>query len=271
MLLKNGADMNMRNNNGRSAFQIAHQGWKVGVVNIFMRAGVTIPEGDEYQYMRDMKEQLQRERTMVPEITAKMRDTTNKNVEPHLSQRIGKYLGGKRKTRKSKKSKRKTRKAKKKRRSRKRAGADTPDSSYNEGKTDEESISVDPNEPFHANIGPIALANEVHELEMGLLDDSFASEEPDESIGTIGDSYEYDTSNGSIGSIGSIGTIGDGYEYDTSNGSIGSIGPIGDGYEYDTSNGSIGSIDLEGDTDDHTLNLDASLSLGGRNRRRRSK
>jgi len=148
-------------------------------------------------------------------------------------------VGGKRKT------KRKPRKAKKNRRSRKRAGADTPDSSYNEGETDKESISVDPNEPFHADIEPIALANEVHVLEMGLLDDSFASEEPDESIGTIGDSYEYDTSNGSIGSIGTIG----------------------DGYEYDTSNGSIGSIGLDDDNDDDTLDLDASLSLGGRRKK----
>jgi hypothetical protein len=154
--------------------------------------------------------------------------------------------GGKRKT------KRKTRKATKNRRSRKRAGADTPDSSYDEGRTDMESISVDQNEPFHADIEPIALANEVHVLEMGLLDDSFASEEPDESIG-------------------SFGTIGDSYEYDTSNGSIGSIGSIGDSYEYDTSNGSIGSIGLDDDNDDDTPDPDASLSLGGRNRRRRIK
>ena len=112
-------------------------------------------------------------------------------------------------SKKAKKAKRKTRKAQKNRRSRKRAGADTPNSSYDEGHTDKESISVDPNEPFHADIEPIALANEVHELEMELLDDSFASEEPDESVG-------------SIGSIGSIGL------------------------------------------DDDTLDLDASLSLGGR-------
>ena len=95
-----------------------------------------------------------------------------------------------RKAAKSKKSKRKTkrkpRKAKKNRRSRKRAGADTPDSSLYEGHTDKESISVDPDEPFHTDIEAIPLANEVHELEMGLLDDSFASENPDESIGSIG-------------------------------------------------------------------------------------
>ena len=83
------------------------------------------------------------------------------------------FTGGKRKTRKN-------------RRRRKKAGTYTPDSSFDEGHTDRESISVDPNEPFHADIEAIMLDNEVHELEMELLDDSFASENPDESIGSIG-------------------------------------------------------------------------------------
>ena len=79
---------------------------------------------------------------------------------------------------------RKTRKAKQNKRRRQKAGADTPDSSY--GHTDEESISIDPNEPFHVpDIEAIPMANEVHELEMGLLDDSFASVNPDESFGSI--------------------------------------------------------------------------------------
>jgi hypothetical protein len=85
---------------------------------------------------------------------------------------------------------RKIRKAKKNRRIRQKAGADTPDSSFSEGHTDRESISIDPNEPFHVpNIEAIPMANEVHDLndlEMGLLDDSFASENPDESFGSIG-------------------------------------------------------------------------------------
>jgi len=155
---------------------------------------------------------------------------------------ISKFFGGKRKTRKNhrnlggKKTKRNTRinnktrkqKVKRNRRSQKRAGVGTPNSSLDEGRTDVESISFEPDEPFHAaNIEPIALANEaneVHDLEMGLLDDSFASDLD----GSIGDIYEYDASNGSIGSIGSIG---DSYEYDASNASNAS-----NDHEYDTSN-----------------------------------
>ena len=113
--------------------------------------------------------------------------------------------------------KRKTRKAKKNRRRRKKAGADTPDSSFDEGHTDRESISIDPDEPFHVDIEVIPMANEVHELEMELLDDSFASENPDESFGTFG------------------------------------------------------SIELDDDNDDDTPDLDASLSLGGKRKTRKSK
>lgn len=144
---------------------------------------------------------------------------------------ISKFFGGKRKTRKNhrnlggKKTKRNTRrnnktrkqKVKRNRRSQKRAGVGTPNSSLDEGRTDVESISFEPDEP-------IALANEVHDLEMGLLDDSFASDLD----GSIGDIYEYDASNGSIGSIG------DSYEYDASNASNASNGSID--HEYDTSN-----------------------------------
>jgi len=88
---------------------------------------------------------------------------------------------------------RKTRKAKKNRRIRQKAGADTPDSSFNEGHTDRESISFDPDEPFHVDIEAIPMANEVHELEMGLLDDSFASDNLDESFGSI--EFDDDTPN----------------------------------------------------------------------------
>ena len=90
--------------------------------------------------------------------------------------------------------KRKTRKTRKNRRRRKKAGADTPDSSFDEGHTDRESISINPDEPFHVDIEAIPLANEVHELEMELLDDSFASENPDVSFGTFG-SIELDDDN----------------------------------------------------------------------------
>jgi len=94
------------------------------------------------------------------------------------------FTGGKRKTRKN-------------RQRRKKAGTNTPDSSFDEGDTDRESISVDPDEPFYADIEAIQFANELHELEMGLLDDSFASDNPDESFGTfdLDDDNDDDTPN----------------------------------------------------------------------------
>ena len=82
------------------------------------------------------------------------------------------FTGGKRKTRKN-------------RRRRKKAGTDISDSSFDEGHTDKESISVDPDEPFYTDIEAIPIANEVHQLEMELLDDSFASFDsigPNESV-----------------------------------------------------------------------------------------
>ena len=117
---------------------------------------------------------------------------------------ISKFFGGKRKTRKNhrnlggKKSKRKTRKTRKSkpkkrnRRTRKRAGANGDDS-YDEGETTRESISQD--EPFHVDgIDAIPLANEVHELEMANLDDSWASHSSIDPNGTFINPYESDES-----------------------------------------------------------------------------
>jgi len=88
MLLTAGADVNVVNNNNKTALDIAK----------------------ETKCTKKIKSLLKRqERRMVPEITAMMRRKTGKKVDPNISRYIGEnFIGGKRK------SKRKTRKTRKK-------------------------------------------------------------------------------------------------------------------------------------------------------------
>jgi len=81
MLLAAGANVNVVNNNNKTAFAIAEE------------TGCT----------KKIQSLLKRpERQMVPEITAMMRRTTGQNVDPNISRYIGeKFIGGKRKTRKN--------------------------------------------------------------------------------------------------------------------------------------------------------------------------
>tara|TARA_B110000967_G_scaffold181852_1_gene199364 strand:- start:8 stop:979 length:972 start_codon:yes stop_codon:yes gene_type:complete len=92
MLLDAGADVNAKNDDGETAIDLAKSQRQTKVIDL-------------------IEERIRnQERRMVPEITATMRRTTGQNVDPNISRYIGdKYLGGKRKTRKSKRKNRKTR------------------------------------------------------------------------------------------------------------------------------------------------------------------
>lgn len=93
ILLDAGADVNAKNDDGETAIDLAKSQRRTRVIDL-------------------IEERIRnQERRMVSKITATMRRTTGQNVDPNISRFIGeKYLGGKRK---SKKSKRKTRKSKK--------------------------------------------------------------------------------------------------------------------------------------------------------------
>ena len=180
ILLDYGADVNMKDEWGYTALDWASRNGHKTVVELLNR----------------YKERLQ-DRKNAQDLLSEL-DVGNRGdgtMPYELRHEIGKYLGGKkgRKTRRNNKTRKQ--KVKKNRRSRKRAGA-VGDDSYDEGVTDRESISQD--EPFHVDdIDAIPLANEVHDLEMANLNDSFASFDLDAS----------DESNVSFGSFGSFGSL----------------------------------------------------------------
>ena len=165
ILLENGADVNAKTNDGKTAFLWAsvlsdrskdpHEKATYIEIEKLLTPYIvkeTLPKHLERQQNRLNVGRVMDSKKMPGDLTHKI---------------ITEHFGGKRKTRKSKPKKRN-------RRSRKRAGADGDDS-YDEGETTRESISRD-DEPFYADdIEAIPLANEVHELEMANLDDSWAS------------------------------------------------------------------------------------------------
>ena len=171
-LLAAGADVNVVNDYGKTALDIAEETGctkQIKKLIIKNKTALIIPKVLERQQDRKNLAMVMSEKDVGNRGDGKM---------PYeLGHKIGEYLGGgKRKTRKSKPKKRN-------RRSRKRAGANGDDS-YDEGETTRESISQD--EPFHVEgIDAIPLANEVHQLEMENLDDSWASHssiDPNESF-----------------------------------------------------------------------------------------
>ena len=217
MLLQNGADVNAKNNNGETALIMSSMyGANPEVVRILLENGADVNAktndgktaflwasvlSDRSKDPHEKATYIEIEKLLTPYI---VKETLPKHLERQQNRLnvgrvmdskkmpgdlthkiITEHFGGKRKTRKSKPKKRN-------RRSRKRAGANGNDS-YDEGETTRESISQD--EPFHVDgIDAIPLANEVHELEMANLDDSWASHSSIDPNGSFINPYESDES-----------------------------------------------------------------------------
>jgi len=106
MLLEKGANMEVTDYQGNTALMEASEYGHTEIEETLIRKGAIIPEGNKYQYLRDMKETILKEKTMAVEVMS--RGLTKDGNQPILSQaskEIGKkvvsYLGGKRKTRKT--------------------------------------------------------------------------------------------------------------------------------------------------------------------------
>jgi len=183
ILLENGADVNAKSNDGKTAISWARS---IRATSEDPRKKVTYWEIEkllkQYIFAPTLPTHLERQQNRLN--VGRVMDS--KKMPGDLTHKIiTEHFGGKRKTRKSKPKKRN-------RRSRKRAGANGDDS-YDEGETTRESISQD--EPFHVDgIDAIPLANEVHELEMANLDDSWASHSSIDPNGTFINPYESDES-----------------------------------------------------------------------------
>jgi len=125
-LLAARADINTTDNNNNTALRWANlqtqPDWHgntvdehTEIVELLIRKGAEIRDSDyqpeNLQNLKNIKERIRKERIrnqeqrMVPEITATMRRTMPRTIgnriDGHLSQRIGRYIGGKRKTRRS--------------------------------------------------------------------------------------------------------------------------------------------------------------------------
>ena len=108
MLLEKGADVNARNDDGETAFQIASKNECTETIQLLKQYIVaqTIPKGLERQEDRKNLEMVIREKPV-------KRKFGKHRLPPEIGHEMMKFLGGKRKTKKSKKSNRKTRKSKK--------------------------------------------------------------------------------------------------------------------------------------------------------------
>ena len=114
MLLEKGADVNAKSSGGWTALHLADEYGHGGVVNILIRAGATIP--DNRQDLKDIREEIIQQKLMAPLVTYKGRTEENgsrllrygqgsRDIGRHMS----KFLGGKRKSKKSKRKNRITR------------------------------------------------------------------------------------------------------------------------------------------------------------------
>jgi len=108
MLLEKGADVNARNDDGETAFQIASKNECTETIKLLKQYIVaqTFPRHLERQEDRKNLEMVIREKPV-------KRKFGKHRLPPEIGHEMMKYLGGKRKTRRFKKSKRNTRKSKK--------------------------------------------------------------------------------------------------------------------------------------------------------------
>ena len=125
MLLKAGAHVNAVANDGYdTAITLANRRGHDEIVELLIRKGATIPEGDEGdedQNIRDKKEEILKQKTMAMEVMSRgiTRDKQARllkhgQASVDMGRKVAEYLGGKRNTRR--KSKRKTKKSTRKKR-----------------------------------------------------------------------------------------------------------------------------------------------------------
>ena len=138
MLLEKGADVNAKNNDGDTALILASEEGHTEIVKLLIRKGATIPDDiDDREDLLKIKEQIEREvaREALTGVAIRLANTTPTTNEEYvtrqvlgqtvsnpdgkiirpLTKEIGSYLGGKRKTRKTKKSNKRFRKTRSKR------------------------------------------------------------------------------------------------------------------------------------------------------------
>ena len=106
ILLDAGAHVNTVANDGYdTAITLAYNRGHDKIVELLIRKGATIPEDNQYQELRDKKEEIIKGKLAIMNVIATKGRTNFRGMPQYAAE----FMGGKRKTRKSKKSKRKTR------------------------------------------------------------------------------------------------------------------------------------------------------------------
>ena len=99
MLLEQpGIDVNANNDYGATALSFASADGHTEIEELLIRKGVTIPEGDEYQELRDRKERIIKGKLAIINVIATKGRTNRKGMPQYAA----KFMGGKRKTRSKK-------------------------------------------------------------------------------------------------------------------------------------------------------------------------
>jgi len=111
ILLKAGADVNAVANDGYdTAFTLANKRGHDNIVELLIRKGATIPEGNQYQELRNKKEEIIKGKLAIMNVASKKMRINPKELPRFMTD----FMGGKRKTRKSKRKTRKNRKTRRK-------------------------------------------------------------------------------------------------------------------------------------------------------------